>query len=72
MEINLTIILTSVIAFSLFLVFGLMLFVRMVKMDQRQRQKKMVEQAKANVTLNEIIRVKDDTISKYKQIVNHL
>ena len=62
----LQIILTGSIIFAFVLVGIVMAFVRMVKLDQRARQAKMVEQAKTIHAQQEIMRLKDQILDEYR------
>lgn len=63
------IILYGAIGFNLIVLIGIMFFVRYVRSYQRTRQRKLIEQAKLNSTLEQTIRIKEQTLDLYRNKV---
>jgi hypothetical protein len=67
-----TIIVISFIAFNVGLVTAIMWYVRKVKLDQIKRQGRVVNLAKRNEDLTELLRTKDSLLDKYRHLVNKM
>jgi hypothetical protein len=72
MENHVTLVVVCTVIFNATLVCGIMWVVRKVKMDQRKRQDRMVEQAKLNTELREINAQKDKLLDSYRDLIGKM
>lgn len=63
----LKVILFSSIVFAALLVGFIMAFVRQIKLDQRRRQSKVLEQAKTIHMQQEVLKLKEQILERYRE-----
>lgn len=64
------IIVVSFIAFNIGLVFAVMLYVRVIKSEQRKRQQRILDLAKEKHDLSTVIDMKESLLKRYRTLTD--